>query len=320
MRIRPAHLILALFGVLLAGALFLLSSARSAQAAELAPPGVAPRIVTELVTPAVTDQLPSPSADPPSPPIVPTSSPLVAMEQSAPPAIPSAAVPQVSQSPGAGTDALQTPMDSATGLVDALLSQTTEAADGALDSTNALPIVSDTLAPVANALDGVVRDVGVGTPVEPILDQLTPAASAPVAGALEGLEHRVAPPSGYSGPPPMALGLLPILQRSPLAPSELSDGMGVRTATLDARSIGQADAPAAPSTGTPRTSDPPAWDEFIASLVGAASAQGAERAGAGFVFAVLIAAVGLLAGRRRFMLLAQAVQAQQFFSVIVRPG
>jgi hypothetical protein len=211
-------------------------------------------------------------------------------------------------------------MDSATGLVDQLLTQTTDAAGGVLDSTNALPMVTDTLAPVANALDGALQDVGVGTPVEPILDQLTPEASVPRAGVPDGLEHSVAPPSAYKGVPPIAPGLAPILQRSMLAPSELSDGMGVRTATLDARSIGTADARAAPSTGMPRTSDPPAWDEFVASLVGAASAQGAERAGAGFVFAVLIAAVGLLAARRRFMLLAQAVQAQQFVSVIVRPG
>jgi hypothetical protein len=201
-----------------------------------------------------------------------------------------------------------------------LLSQTTGAAVGALDSTNALPVVTDPLAPVANALDGVLHNLGVATPVEPILDQLTPAVPAPLADVVEGLGRSVAPPFGYTGLPQIALGLPPIFERFLFAPSELSDGMSASKATLDARSIRNADARAAPSTGMPRTDDPPAWDELVASLVGAASAQGAERAGAGFVFAVLIGAMGLLASRRRFMLLAQAVQAQRFVSVIVRPG
>jgi hypothetical protein len=320
MRIRPAHLILAPFGVLLAGALFMLFSARSAQAAELEPPGIAPGIVTEPVTSVATDLLPSPSAGLSTSPTVPTSSPLVPMEQPALPASPSAAVTQVSQSLGAATDAVQTPMDSSSGLVDPLLSQSTETAGGALVSTNALPMITDTLAPLVNALDGVVHDVGVGAPVMPVLDQLTPAATAPVVGVLEGLGHSIAPPSGYAGVPPIAPDFSSIFQRSFLAPSELSDGLRVRTSTLDARSSGNADAIAAPSTGLPRTSDPRGWNEFVASLVAAASAQGAERAGAGFVFAVLIAVMGLLAGRRRFMLFAQAVQAQRFVSVIVHPG
>ena len=304
MRIRPAHLILAAFGVLLVGVLFVLFSARSAQAVELGPSGsVAPGIVTEPVTAVATDPLAPPPADLSGAPIVATSTALVPTE-----------TPVV----GAATDSAQTLIGAPSGLVDPSLSQVTDTAGRVVDSATALPVVNDTLAPIASALDGVTQDVGAGTPVEPLLDQFTPAPAVPAATG-PGLGHSFVLSSDIIVRPPTALGLSAIVQRSLLAAFQSSDGTGVRTFALDGRSSGSEDASAAPTPAMPRTSDPPGWEGFVASLVGA-SAQGAERAGSGFVFAVLIAAVGLLAGRRRFMLIAQAVQAQRFVSVIVRPG
>jgi hypothetical protein len=314
MRVRHAVVFLAPFGVLLAGALFVLFGARSAGAAEVASPlSDASRVLNNETSTAPSAPAPAATSDA-IPPVIPVAVSVVPT----PPAVEHA--------------------------VDAVGAS---AAHVEPTSVSEPPSPGGTPGSLVDALGGGVPSVPNTTPLDPVLGEVAPLV--PVVGEVAPLDPvvgEVAPLDGITVPPP---GRAPDVGRilaqpgatatfvaPPLASTIDSAVRGIALSSLrqhdasedgrvDRLSLGASsrrptDARAEPADAPPATSDPPIWYQLVGSLSGATSAQATQRAGAGLVLAILVIAVGLVATRRRFIFCAALVRPYEFASLITRPG